>query len=323
MEFTELPMRIQGTQGKGQGVLATSLIAKGDLVLSEKALFKFINNATTEEQATNGLKKLVVALNRADQRRFFELSNTHKTKNPIFGVFRTNAIPLGAESPHGAIFPMCSRFNSSCVANACYSWNSARDEERVFALRDIQIGEEITVSYLKELVSYLPKEERRSKILEDFGFLCLCDLCTSSPSDCMESDQRRLELGGLKRKIGDGMLIMQSPKRALGYCRRMLELLSAEGEFDMKTLGVYYDAFQISVAHSDYAHAATFAALAVDVKRICHGEDADGLYDMEKLARLPETHRLGGTTKRWRSLAQDRRERGSDDFEVWLWSKAS
>lgn len=132
-----------------------------------------------------------------------------------------------------------------------------------------------------------------------------------------------MEVQGEARIVGDGMSIMLNPSRTLGYCRRMLELLSAEGDWDMKVFVVCYDAFQICVAHSDYARATAFASLAADVKRKFQGQDSDGLEDIEKLARVPETHHLGGTTKKWRSFARHRRADDSEGFDTWLWHRAS
>ncbi|GAB7356581.1 hypothetical protein MBLNU459_g7314t1 [Dothideomycetes sp. NU459] len=159
--------------------------------------------------------------------------------------------------------------------------------------------------------------------MDEFGFICVCQLCTNAPETCVDSAKRRLKLGRLEETVGDGISIMTSPNRVLGYCRRILELLSAEGEYDTKVHGVYYDAFQICVAHSDYPHAAAFVALAIEVKRFCQGDDSDGMEEMQDFMRAPEKHRLDRMTKEWSSWARHRRAENSEGFETWLWSKAS
>jgi len=41
------------------------------------------------------------------------------------------------------------------------------------------------------------------------------------------------------------------------------------------------ETFQVCVAHSDFARASSFAALAVKTKAMCQGDDADGLEEIK------------------------------------------
>jgi hypothetical protein len=142
-----------------------------------------------------------------------------------------------------------------------------------------------------------------------FGFVCQCQCCGAASNLVAESDKRRTEIARLEAAIGDGVLIMTNPSRALQYCQQMLDLLQREGEEDTKVHSTYYDAFQICVAHGDLARPATFAGLAAEVKMDCQGRDADGIEELDTFIRSPQKHRLAGTTNRWRSKVQHARLR--------------
>lgn len=165
---------IQDVSGKGRGAVAVN---RGTLVLSEKRLFKIPSAAHGEAEASRQIAQQLERLENLDQRRYLELQNDHSSLNPILGIAKANAIPLGTNAMEGGIFLGCSRFNHSCGANAAYSWNARKNEERIYALKDIQDGEEITVSYVPETIAYLPKDDRRKRINQEDGLsLHLCPL---------------------------------------------------------------------------------------------------------------------------------------------------
>lgn len=65
--------------------------------------------------------------------------------------------------------------NHSCNPNTHVFKRSQDIDGRavLIALRDISVGEEITISYINEDDEY----EERQKALRDYGFVCHCDLC--------------------------------------------------------------------------------------------------------------------------------------------------
>ena len=74
---------------------------------------------------------------------------------------------------HG-LFIESSRMNHSCLPCVEMSMDEGKETE-VRSVRDIEEGEEITVSYLKTSLLLLKKE--RLERLEYWGFLCNCVLC--------------------------------------------------------------------------------------------------------------------------------------------------
>ncbi|KNA15267.1 hypothetical protein SOVF_099860 [Spinacia oleracea] len=74
-----------------------------------------------------------------------------------------------------AFFPLQSCMNHSCCPNAkAFKRDNDRDgQATIIALRPIQIGEEVTISYIDEDLPY----EERQKLLADYGFRCKCLKC--------------------------------------------------------------------------------------------------------------------------------------------------
>jgi hypothetical protein len=87
-------------------------------------------------------------LGKPEQRAFLELQNCHAgTLPPFAGIFKTNALPLGPGSPHGAVYLIISRINHACRSNTQHTWNEHLRCETIHAVRDIAEGEEITIMY--------------------------------------------------------------------------------------------------------------------------------------------------------------------------------
>ncbi|OCH91201.1 SET domain-containing protein [Obba rivulosa] len=92
---------------------------------------------------------------------------------------------------HG-IFPLASRtFNHSCIPNAAVKYTIRPSEPvsmQVIALYAIQEGEEITIPYLDPA---LPYATRREALQANYGFVCICPLCTFNETFHPESPPAR------------------------------------------------------------------------------------------------------------------------------------
>ena len=312
-------IRVDQTSEKGQGVFALRTFQRSDLIISEKPLFTM--KYSFGEDPCEFLAEKIRALDRDSQRQFFALSNTLKTeiKNPLLAIFTTNAIPMGADTLNAALYLTFSRFNHSCASNAAYCWNSAAKEERLYAMREIKAGEEITVSYIDEKMYCEARVQRRQAILQGFNFLCQCAAC--NVEDSSASDKRRIELGR------SGMLTVQAfsfdPSRALSIVRNTLNLLAAEGHFGIMAQAVYYNASQVCVTHGDIARGVAFAMLAKQRRHECQGVDCDKLGVLERAIEEPTEHPMALITQRWLSRMSDRLAPDAEGFQEWLWERAS
>ncbi|KAF7190771.1 SET domain-containing protein 5 [Pseudocercospora fuligena] len=310
---------ITDTTGKGKGAIPLQDIPTGTLLQREQPIITIPRYGIQRQWADSGLPQLQ-GLSAIQKRQFFDLNNNFKEMRPIEGIVRTNAIPLGQSSSTGGIFPVCSRFNHSCTANAAYHWNPHSEEEKVYSVQDIRAGEEITVNYISDEVWHLPGKERRAAIKAKFGFDCQCDRCANEHE--LESDRRRKRLGDINRAVGGGQLIITNPAKALALCREAVQLLKEEGEGAPLLEQVYYDAFQVCVCHGDLPRAKAFAALSLEAKKGWQGDDAPELVEMEALHRRPESHRLAFHTREWASSNAIKAARLQEATPEWLWRRA-
>ncbi|KAI1185169.1 hypothetical protein F5B17DRAFT_45344 [Nemania serpens] len=117
--------------------------------------------------------------------------------------------------------------------------------------------------------------------------------------------------------------MMNTPQKSLAACHDLLQLLDEEyGGVAIALLArLYYDAFQISVAHGDQARASVFAERMYMARVECEGEDSPETQRAKRLMQDPTKHStVNAYSKRWRS-AKTAKPRNLDagSFEKWLW----
>lgn len=308
---------IHSIPGKGRGLIARSRISKGTRVLVESPLFTARNMSSTSSMERDIAAKLK-SLSKAQQRQFLSLHNNFPGKNPCSGIVKTNALPCGSDSPMGGIYPTICLINHSCLANAHNNWNEVAEHETIHALRDIEEGEEITISYDKGETS----AARRLHLKDAFGFDCTCPLCLLTSDQVEASDARRVQINRLDSSIGNASTVLNKPDDALAACHSLAELLKEEYDVSVgvRLARLYYDAFQICITHGDQARASVFATLAYESRVVCEGEDSPAVGRMKGFMANPKSHRNFGTSKRWRT-EKTMVPKSLDDeaFDQWLW----
>ncbi|GIQ84537.1 hypothetical protein KIPB_006047 [Kipferlia bialata] len=124
---------------------------------------------------------------------FFSLSDHTQIERgggpKIFGgICRTNM--FGCEAPlreHNLGSCCCleaSMLNHSCVPNVSRYWDESSGEMVFHSTRDIDAGEELTISYISRRLS---RAERKEK-LAGYSFECQCPLCTLSDEESESVD---------------------------------------------------------------------------------------------------------------------------------------
>lgn len=308
---------IQSVPGKGKGLIARFNIAKGKRILCEKPLFTTPNLSPMSVMESNVATQLKT-LSKTEQRQFLSLHNNFPSKHPFSGIVKTNALPCGPTSTIGGVYPTISLINHSCLPNAHNSWNSDTKCETIHSICDIKSGEEITISYDRGG----PFDSRRAHLKDAFGFDCACSLCSLPPPDRQVSDARRLLIQSLDNAIGDPDRVMNKPDDCLADCHRLLQVLEDEykGRAVALIARLYYDAFQISITHSDQARASVFATRGYQSRVICEGEDSPETRRIKSLMENPAGHMNFGASKRLKT-AKRLVPRGLDagEFEKWLW----
>jgi len=311
---------IQQIPGKGCGIVAIAKIAKGMRIISESPLFTVPRNWTSTKRLRASISEKVNALSKDQKKAFLSMHNAHAGGvDQYLGIVRTNALPLGVDAVRGGIFLDACRINHSCNPNGQNTWNENIKQVTIHAVKDIEKGEEITISYLSV---YANHNSRQQSLRRGFGFTCSCDLC-SLPLDLRrKSDERLDEIARLDGLIGDGVGILSTPLQTLHYAHTLLGLLNEEGMDDSNTPRTYYDALQIAVANGDLARASVFAERASSIRTVFEGDDSPEVIKLKRLARNPSEHVLYGMSMRWKTaVEQVPQGLGLDEFEDWLWKK--
>jgi hypothetical protein len=105
-------------------------------------------------------------------------------------VLSTNAFNLTPDNPQSpaGLFLNASRLNHSCVLNVDHVYNDKSSYKSVFANRDVDVGEEITISYL----DHTQPRVIRQVDMRAWGFICQCPACDIQHLD-NRAHERRLK----------------------------------------------------------------------------------------------------------------------------------
>lgn len=119
-------VRIVSFGNKGLGIQAIKDIPVGSLIASEEPLLTGPKTLLAEpaeyEKLALQFSLQLQARSPEDQLRLLALTNAHNDAPLLYGIYRTNAIPMSKQN-RGGVFPTICRMNHSCVPNCVYSWN--------------------------------------------------------------------------------------------------------------------------------------------------------------------------------------------------------
>ncbi|KAI1734551.1 hypothetical protein F4680DRAFT_437880 [Xylaria scruposa] len=307
---------VMAIPGRGKGLVAKVDIPKGTQIICEKPLFTLRNSAPPSMHRL--IAEKLKLLPKDKQREFLSLHNNFPGRYAFAGIMKTNALPCGPGSSVGGIYPTICLINHSCIPNAHNNWNEETQHETIHATRDILAGEEILISYANG-----SSQARQSKLRESFGFQCSCELCSQPLQAIQASDKRRADIEQLDETIGNPVTMMSSPQKSLAACHDLLHVLDQEygGAVIALLARLYYDAFQICVAHGDQARASVFAERSYMSRVECEGEDSPETQRVKGLMQDPTKHpSFSVYSTRWRSTRTARpRNLDADSFDKWLW----
>ncbi|KAM3503415.1 hypothetical protein MY11210_008732 [Beauveria gryllotalpidicola] len=103
-------------------------------------------------------------------------------------IFRGNCVPIHIGDMFGnGVFALFSRINHSCIPNAHWAYNTAIRRLTVHATSHIRVGQQITISYVKDPTA---TKEVRMSLLAPWRFVCSCAACTDP---AMEARNQRIQ----------------------------------------------------------------------------------------------------------------------------------
>ena len=224
------------------------------------------------------------------------------------GIVQTNSLPAEADGDKGAIFLEACRINHACDNNAQKSWNEKIKRHTVHALRDVDKGEEITITYLYPLKN---RTARQKALQERFGFTCLCHLCSLPPEQNQESD-RRLEqihsLDGVIDQLGTERWYPHSGPSAT-LINRYVSITSK----DERTLPLSSPSPIATWQEEAYLRRA-----ASDWKTTLGGDSTEAIKH-GALTQDPTKYELCGILMKCKTKVDEAPQLELSDFEDWLW----
>lgn len=199
--------KILPIENKGLGCVACRTIKIGELILSERPLLSLSTRKTwfqsSNFQTTERIGGELNRLSDTEIAEFFELhaysscpTDDLDLSMKALGIFKTNAYPTGPDM--AGVFPRVSRLNSGCNPNVHYNWDTNSNLGTIHAIKEIKSGEEFLNCYIG---LYLPKLERMSYLVSNFGFQCQCSCCLLDDVESEKSDIRRNRLGSLRETM--------------------------------------------------------------------------------------------------------------------------
>ena len=230
--FTPPPYRLAAILGKGHGLLATRRIPRLTPILAtHPVLLARTEMILSSQEREHYLRLALSQLPTSTQKSYYDLVRLYNIEDfAAQDVVRANSFEIGLPSRasittnastsattntndagnkhsvlhddgsstvmHLAIFPQAARLNHACSPNAMYYLDSDTLTHVVHATRDIEEGEEITVSYIGVMQGL---ESRRRMLKEGFGFECGCGRCERRRERC-----RRWVIGRIEEREARG-----------------------------------------------------------------------------------------------------------------------
>jgi hypothetical protein len=139
----------------------------------------------------------------------------------LLSIFMTNSMESGKGA---AVFQIAARFNHSCVPNAHFAWCEKLGVETIFAVSDIGVDEEITLSYCDP--TYDPS--MRKWELKHYGFECDCKACVDMDIDGSFASKSR-ERRWLLRDNFDILDYQADPDKKLRLNLECAKMMNEEG----------------------------------------------------------------------------------------------
>ncbi|KAK0705519.1 hypothetical protein B0H67DRAFT_471060, partial [Lasiosphaeris hirsuta] len=260
------PYELRDLPGRGKGLVATRPVARGAVLMVDWAALLVDAEFPQRVRRDLGREMLMEAIGGLERGgREVVLGLARSSSDPggvpaAEDVVKTNSfsVNLGGRS-FMALFPRISRMNHACKPSASTRFDMQTLSSTVTAFRDMQPGEEITISYSDWGLTY---PERQRVLKQKWGFDCTCSLCSSSAKEIAESDARREAISRLGKEVL-AQVEEQNYKEAIKLNREMLVAL--EDEALVPHMGDYYEVMaRLYGALPDIDNAKKFAKLALE-----------------------------------------------------------
>jgi len=239
---------IRNAGAKGLGVFAVKNIKRGTRILAERPLLSL----KSERDAYKASLQLPpddrtwflteLTLNKTKARSVADLASSSwnllrsgiwpsaavlAEHDAALAVFKNNNYDIGGGTQW--LLRDCSRLNHACVPNSQGNMNTAAGQFCVHAVKPINEGDEVTVSYMDEFGG--PRESRQRSLYESHGFTCACPICDSTTELGRRTEARRTEVSKKIWHFAEQAQTRSEPdiEGELRLVRTLIESFEADG----------------------------------------------------------------------------------------------
>ncbi|KAK4033273.1 SET domain-protein 5 [Parachaetomium inaequale] len=238
-ETSDLPYAVTPIPRKGLGVIATKRINQFETIITSFPAMVADNKFFPSKQdhgPVEGAQLFQKALDQLpDKERFLNLARSKgEHVHVVEDVVRINAFGITVDGREiKGLYPEIARLNHACGATAYNRFTKKDLDMSAIDTRDIEPGEEITISYIP---LGMPTAYR-TRALSKWGFTCTRDLCSAASETRGASDQRRERLLEVYYTIQDEST---SYNTLVELTHELIELVQVERL--LGKLGGYYQA---------------------------------------------------------------------------------
>lgn len=282
----EPPFHVAAVPGKGLGLLASTSLVRGSPIMSMTPALvihrTFLETLPPQDQQP--LLDLAVSFLTPATRSLFLGQMGHFGGHKVTDILATNSFQTdvgGEDGHHYANYPVVSRYNHDCRPNVVFLIDEGL-VHRTTVVRDIEQGEELTITYLDSFESWGKRQERATGA---WGFGCTCQQCSLDEKEIGKSDRRLEEIGRLQMQLED----WRSDGVTREVIRRFVKLYRDE-RLHFAIAGAYTLAALNHNMLGDEKMAVKYAKLAVEAGNIEFGEASGDVKEMQGLLSNPMGH---------------------------------
>ncbi|KAL5888553.1 SET domain-containing protein 5 [Pyricularia oryzae] len=282
--------------GKGVGLVAARTLYRGDRIMSSTPaiVIDYGFFETMPKKIVREIQTAAVDILPENHRQLLLNLSSHdglyeNYQQKVDKILSTNAFDIDAD-PEGdnddqfyVVFPEISRCNHDCRPNADYYYDPETLTQHVHAVRQINIGEEISLSYLDPLQS---QAARLARLSRTWGFPCGCSMCTQRDLIAEESDSRLEQIAELRKEFHD----YTPSSRATPQMAELMVSLYQQERLDL----MLYEAFTYAAIEYNGVGepwlATKYARLAVEYGLASVGPKDNDVIEMDNLVLDPFKH---------------------------------
>lgn len=270
--------RITSIDGKGLGFVAIRHIFAGEKILEERPI---LTGQMNELKQRFGI--ILAQFSSTKRRQILALYNAFPEYNDEVGILVTNSYGLGPQGRLSGLFPYLSRLNHSCRPNSERCWDHDREVETLYALRCIETGEELTVSYFDN--AEMTRAERQCVMRTSWRFECKCECCSLTGIALEQSDNRRAFL----KKVEE-LVTYIPPHKILDSVKKALMFLDEEGLGGSPRAHFCNTAYKLALSTRNVKEAKSFANESYTQYSLATGSTSQWTNQMHARMENPTVH---------------------------------